>query len=123
MNKRERQAAEALRLAAAAEVVPFTDATRFHPRGDYLFCRMKPERMRGRIHLPETAKVQVPIAEVLEVGPDVEKELEPEKRRLKAGQLVLVHLRDVTGIDGELVFVSASKLLALVEPERLVQSA
>lgn len=122
MNKKDRQTAEAIRLAADAAIAPL-NPRRFHPRGDYLFCKMRPEKTRGRIVLPDTMKVSVPIAEVLEAGPEVEKDIALEHRRYTPGKLVLFLVKDCTILDGELVFVAASKLLAAVDPEALVQPA
>jgi hypothetical protein len=99
-----------------AELPPPINAKRFHPEGPRLFCRLKPEKMIGRLHVPTNVHVGIPVAEILEVGPEVK-----AKEKFRAGVHVLVVLRDTMQIDGELLFVEESKVLATVDPKSVIE--
>lgn len=98
------------------------DPKRFHPRQNLLLLHLKPEKMEGRFHVPDNVKVVVPIAEILECGPNVEKDVPLEQKRYRPGVHVLVHLQTVLQIDKEFGFVADDKVLALVDPKSVIET-
>lgn len=122
MNKHERQAAEAAKLAQEQARFVVNGIERFHPTGWLVLLEATNEKFSsGRILMPDSAKPTLPVGRIVAMGHLVPAQNTEHCDGFKVGELVSFSESTAVQLDSKHYMTSAKLITCHVdEPSRLI---